>query len=42
LWKRADVEKPASDQNKDKEEDKGKVNDNSPVGKFEEENDLKN
>jgi hypothetical protein len=42
LWKRADVEKPAPDQNKDKEEDKGKVNDNSPVAKFEEENDLKN
>jgi hypothetical protein len=42
LWKRADVEKSASDDTKGKEENKEEINDKSPEGRFEEENELKN
>jgi len=42
LWKKADVEKSEPDENKDKEEDKGKMNEKSPEGRFEEEKDLEN
>ena len=42
LWKKADVEKSEPDENKDKEEDKGKIDEKSPEGRFEEEKDLEN